>query len=110
MRCTSCGRYRHPPTPGCPACSSTSSEWATLSGRGQVYSFIVDHRLMVPGFDEPYVVAQVVPVEAQSDTVRLTTNIRECDRADVHIGMAVEVTFEPLDGEITLPQFVPAGR
>jgi uncharacterized OB-fold protein len=73
-----------------------------------VYSFIVDHRLLVPGFDEPYVVALVVPEEAQADTVRLTTNIRECDPHDVFIGMPVRVIFEPLDEDITLPQFVPA--
>jgi hypothetical protein len=107
MHCTSCGGYRHPPTPACPHCSSTSSEWALLSGRGEVYSFIIDYRLMVPGFDEPYVVAQVVPVETHDDTVRITTNIRGCLPEQVHIGMPVQVTYEPLDDEITLPQFTP---
>jgi uncharacterized protein len=108
MRCTACGRYRHPPTLACPACASTESEWALLSGRGEIYSFIIDYRLMVPGFTEPYVVAQVVPVEATDDTVRITTNIRGCPPEDVSIGMPVQVIFEPLDDDITLPQFSAA--
>lgn len=107
MRCTACGRYRHPPTSDCPSCASNAAEWALLSGQGEIYSFIVDYRLMVPGFDEPYVVAQVVPIEAQDDTVRITTNIRDCPTDEVSIGMPVQVTFEPLDDDITLPQFMP---
>jgi uncharacterized OB-fold protein len=107
LRCTACRRFRHPPTPACPECAATGTEWVLLSGRGEVYSFIVDYRLMVPGFSEPYVVAQVVPVEATSDTVRITTNIRGCPPEEVRIGMSVQVEFEPLDEEITLPQFAP---
>jgi uncharacterized protein len=108
LRCTECGRYRHPPTLACPECAGTATEWARLSGRGEIYSFIIDYRLMVPGFDEPYVVAQVVPVEAGADTVRITTNIRGCPPEDVRIGMPVQVSFEALDDDITLPQFTPA--
>jgi uncharacterized protein len=108
MRCSGCGGHRHPPTPTCPECGGVDVEWASLSGRGEIYSFIVDYRLMVPGFSEPYVVAQVVPVEARDDTIRITTNILGCAVEEVRIGMPVEVTFAILDDQITLPQFRPA--
>jgi uncharacterized OB-fold protein len=108
QRCTPCGAYQHPPQPLCAACGSDDYVWAKLSGRGTVYTFVIDHRLMVPGFAEPYVVAQINPVEAQSDVVRLTTNIRDCDPDEVYIGMPVEVLFEVVSTEITLPQFRPA--
>ena len=63
---------------------------------------------MMPGFDEPYVVAQINPVEAQRDTVRITANIRGCDVRDVYIGMPVEVIFEDVDERVSLPQFRPS--
>jgi uncharacterized OB-fold protein len=71
-----------------------------------VYSFIIDRRLMVPGFDEPYILATVIPDEAPSDTLRIVANIKECDIAAVYIGMPVEVFFEERGG-VTLPQFRP---
>jgi uncharacterized OB-fold protein len=108
QRCARCREYVHPPEAACPHCASAELGWERVSGRGLVYSFIVDHRLMVPGFDEPYVVAQVTPREAGSDVVRLTANIRGCDIHDVYIGMPVEVFFEDVGDGVTLPQFRPA--
>ena len=61
QRCGSCGAYQHPPAANCRSCQATDLRWTQIGGRGSVYSFIIDHRLMVPGFDEPYVVAQIRP-------------------------------------------------
>jgi uncharacterized protein len=107
QRCNACQAYRHPPSASCPSCKSDSYEWAQISGRGVIYSFVIDHRLMVPGFDEPYAVVQVVPEEAQSDVVRITANLRDCDLEDVRIGMNVEVLFEQRTDDVVLPQFRP---
>jgi uncharacterized OB-fold protein len=108
QRCRSCASFMHPPEENCRHCGSADFEWVPVSGRGTVYSFVVDHRLMVPGFSEPYVVAQVNPVETDDDVVRITANIRGCDVHDVYIGMPVEVFFEDLTADVTLPQFRPA--
>jgi uncharacterized OB-fold protein len=105
-KCASCHTFRHPPTPDCSACGGTNINWTPLSGDGHVYSFIIDRRLMVPGFDEPYVLATVIPDEAPSDALRIVANIKECDIAAVYIGMPVEVFFEERGG-VTLPQFRP---
>jgi uncharacterized OB-fold protein len=61
---------------------------------------------MVPGFNEPYVVALVNPDEAESDSVRIVANIKDCAPKDVYINMPVEVCFEQVNG-IALPQFRP---
>jgi uncharacterized OB-fold protein len=108
QRCSACQAYRHPPSDTCPSCKSDSYEWAQISGRGAIYSFIIDHRLMVPGFDEPYAVVQVVPEEAQSDVVRITANLRDCNLDDIRIGTEVEVLFEQRTADVVLPQFRPA--
>lgn len=108
QRCSTCGEYQHPPQAQCEQCAGTVFEWPTVSGKGTVYTFVVDRRLAVPGFDEPYVIAQVNPIEAQRDTVRITANIRNCPLDLVHIGMPVEVLFEDVNDSVTLPQFQPA--
>jgi uncharacterized OB-fold protein len=124
-RCRACDEYRHPPLPlanpnvsgvqdalpppprTCRHCGVTDYVWSKLSGKGVVYSYIIDYQRLVPGFPEPYVVAQVVPVEAQRDTVRITANVIGCALEDVYIGMPVEVTFQDVTVEVTLPQFQP---
>jgi len=109
QRCGSCRAYQHPPLASCRCCQSTDLRWTQISGRGTVYTFIIDRRLMVPGFDAPYVVAQIRPEETDDEMVRITANIKACDIHDVHIGMAVEVFFEDVAEDVTLPQFRPAG-
>ncbi len=108
QRCRQCNNYRHPPAAACSNCGSELFDWTKLSGKGEIYAFIIDHRLMVPGFDEPYAVIQVVPVEAQNDEVRLTANLRNCELGDIYVGMPVEVLFEQRTPEVVLPQFQPA--
>ena len=104
--CPACNDYQHPPQEQCEQCQG-KPEWKKISGKGTIYSFIIDHRNMVPGFTEPYVVAQIVPTEAKRQTVRLTANIKDCDIHDVYIGMPVEVLFEDVNPTVTLPQFKP---
>jgi uncharacterized protein len=105
QRCGGCGALQHPPTPVCPACGSFDRGVVEASGRGRVHSFVVNHHPQVPGFTYPLVVA-VVDLE---EGVRLITNVVGVDPADVRIGMAVEVELVPVDDELTLPMFRPAG-
>jgi uncharacterized OB-fold protein len=107
QRCGACGHVRFPPSALCPCCLSERHEWAALSGRGRVWSWVVFHRAYYPGYadDVPYNTA-IVELE---EGPRMHTNIVGCANEDIHIGMPVEVVFEPLDEEIQLPKFRPAG-
>jgi uncharacterized protein len=107
QRCVGCGRFRHPPSELC-GCGSALSAWVQVSGRATVYSFVIDHRLLVPGFPDPYVIAQVNPVESDDDTVRIVTNIVGCPLDAVEIGMPVEVVYADMAGGITLAHFRPS--
>ncbi len=110
QRCTACSEYQHPPQATCEQCGGATLEWAPISGRGVIYTYIIDRRMMTPGFNEPYVVAQINPVEAPRTTVRITANIRGCELEDVYIDMPVEVFFEDVNAEVTLPQFRPTAE
>lgn len=106
QRCRSCRSYRYYPRALCPACLSDDTEWVRSSGRGAVYTFTVTYQNQAPGFrDElPYVLAYVELEEG----VRLLTNIVRCPPDDVRIGMPVEVVFDDVTAEVTLPKFKPS--
>jgi hypothetical protein len=107
QRCRACGTFRHSPRALCPACLSSDTEWVRSSGRGTVYTFTVTYQNQAAGFrDElPYVLAYVELEEG----VRLLTNIVGCAPDAVRIGMPVEVVFDDVTPEVTLPRFRPVG-
>ena len=103
QRCAECGRLRHPPGPRCPNCGSY--EWNALeaSGRGSVYSFVVNHYPQVPAFDYPLAVGLI---ELEEGT-RLVADIVGIDPADVRVGLPVEGEWLDADPDLTLPAFKP---
>ncbi len=106
QRCSDCGQLVHPPVPICPACRSRSSAPTEVSGRGTVVGFTVNHHQWLPGFEPPYVIANVALAEDPS--VHLTTNIVGGEVDDVHIGQEVQVRFEQHE-DVWLPLFEATG-
>jgi uncharacterized protein len=104
QRCASCGKLRHPPRPMCGECRSLEWDTVEASGRGTVYSYVVNHHPQLPAFDYPLAVGLV---ELEEGT-RLVANVVGVEPADVHVGMPVEVEFVDHDPELTLPAFHPA--
>jgi uncharacterized OB-fold protein len=105
QRCMRCGAYRFPPQVLCRECLYEGTEWVATSGRGTVFSYVVQHRPATPAFadDVPYVVA-VVELE---EGPLILTNIVGCGRDEVSVGMPVEVDFVDATDEITLYPFRP---
>lgn len=105
QRCGRCGTWRYPASPVCADCDSPDYAWTETSGRGEIVSWVVFHRLYFPSFakDLPYNVALVRLAEGPV----MPTNIVDCERAELHSGLAVEVTFEDRAPGISIPMFRP---
>ena len=105
--CKDTGKPQFFPRPVSLANGKRNLEWREVSGRGTVYTYTVTYQNQSPGFREelPYVLAYV---ELEKG-VRLLTNIVGCAPAQVRIGMPVQVSFEDVTPEVTLPKFRPAG-
>ncbi|OCC24408.1 hypothetical protein MB02_07455 [Croceicoccus estronivorus] len=106
QRCPNTGTYQFPPTTFCPG-SLTTPEWVEASGRGKIFSWIVvRHPVPRDIFADkvPYVVALVELEEG----CRMTGNLIGCDPEDVKADMAVEIAFNPVSPELTLPAFRPS--
>ena len=103
QQCNHCGHVRWPPSHLCPQCHGTEINWLISKGIGRVYTFAVYHTAFHPGFaaDLPYIVAVV----ALDEGPHLLTNIVDCPPERVKCDMPVEVVWEDVDEEITLPKF-----
>lgn len=106
QRCSRCGGHIFYPRDICPECLASDLQWIEVSGKGVVYSYTIAQAPTHPAFaeDVPYVIAIVELAEGP----RITTNIVGCKPEEVHVGMAVEATFEDVTPEITLVKFRPA--
>lgn len=113
-RCPETGRLFFPPRGVSPFAPSREPEWAVVSGRGTIWSFVVPHPPLLPWYAEraPYNVVCVALDE--EPTVRLVGNLLareggrpgEIDPATIEIGAAVRVAFERVNDEIALPRWL----
>src|SRR5690348_7682670 len=54
QRCDACAVVYFPPRPFCPSCASRKVSVFKASGRGTLYSYVINHRPAAPGFTAPY--------------------------------------------------------
>jgi uncharacterized OB-fold protein len=112
--CGECGVMRFPPRPMCPRCQSLEVRWQAVSGRGEIWSFVVPHPPLLPAFMAvaPY---NVIIVALEEDPeLRMVGNllaspdgeINEIDPATIRIGEPVEVVFQHVGEDVTLPRWV----
>lgn len=108
--CRDCGTFYWYPRDFCPHCFSWDTEWRKASGRGKIYTYAIHYRAFHPGWTDevPYITAMVDLDEGP----RLYTNIVgvEADPKSVRCDMPVEVLFEPISEDISLPKFRPAAQ
>jgi uncharacterized OB-fold protein/acyl dehydratase len=104
QRCKQCGTLRHPPRPMCSECRSYEWDVVDASGRGTVYSFVVNHYPQVPAFDYPLAVGLI---ELEEGT-RLVADVIGVEPSEIQVGMPVEVEWVDHDPDLSLPAFKPS--
>jgi uncharacterized OB-fold protein len=103
QRCSDCGRWRHVPRRCCARCGSWEWEWVRSSGRGKVFTWTVVERPMHPAFAEDVAYAPAI-IELE-EGVRMVSWVVDCPPGELAVGMPVEVVFEDVTDEVTLPKF-----
>jgi uncharacterized protein len=95
----------------CPTClQSDALTWRQSSGEGTVHAVSVQHRPANPTMADrvPYAVA-LVEVDAGDNrrTIRVMSNVVNCDPAAIAVGDTVRITWEALSDGRHLPVFEP---
>lgn len=103
--CRACGHWLFPIGSCCTNCLSDDLEWKRLSGKGEVWSYIVYHHAFAPEFKDklPYNVAIVKLDEGP----RLLSNIVGIPADAVRSGMRVSAQFDVIDEAHSLLRFHP---
>lgn len=103
--CAHCQMVRHPPTPICAKCHGVEQTWVAAPTRARVFSFTEIHHASHPAVagQLPYIVA-VVEFETLQH-LRLVTNIVGIPASELAIGDEVELTWDRITDELSLPRF-----
>jgi uncharacterized OB-fold protein len=107
QRCKDCdaGSY-FPPRPFCPKCGSRNVEVHKASGKGVLWSYVINQRPRPDMGTDPYAIAVVKLAEGPT----MMTNIVNCPQTPeaLVLDMPVEVSFSEQSETISLPLFQPA--
>lgn len=105
QKCRTCGNYLPPARQRCYICLNTDIEWVEASGKGKVYSYALMYQKYHPGF-EPEIPYNIAIVQLE-EGVKLPTNIVGVSNDAIRVEMPVEVTFDDITEEVSLPKFKP---
>ena len=107
QKCRESGTVYFPPREFCPETGSDDIEIIEASGKATLISYMINQR-QHPSFDGPYAIAIVQLEEGPF----MMTNIVECEQTPdaLQLDMPLEVTFEKVNDNITVPLFKPAGE
>ena len=107
QRCGDCNQFIFYPRALCPSCMSDDLAWTSVSGRGVIHAFAIPHRHPNPAFGStaPFVVA-LIELEEGARMMSTLVGVDPTPEA-VKVGMAVEIVYDDVTEEITLPKFRP---
>jgi len=107
-KCKDCGHIDHPPYMYCTNCHGDDSEWIEASGKGVLVAYAINSYMVPFPFwdDMPYVVAMIDLEEG----VRMISNVVECDQDNLENGMDLEVVFDKVSDDFTLPKWRPVKK
>ena len=97
QKCGACGALRHPPGPSCPKCGAFDRQYVVASGLGTVFSFVIHRHPPVPDKELPIVLALI----DLDENVRMVGEVPGVE--DLAIGDRVQVDWQVIDDELTLP-------
>ncbi|NGO72853.1 Zn-ribbon domain-containing OB-fold protein, partial [Streptomyces boncukensis] len=97
----------------CPHCQSFAGEWRRMSGRGRVWSYVIPHPPLLPGYAEQAPYNAVLVELADAPRIRLAGNLVAAPDAALNsvapsrlrIGAPVKVAFHRLPEGVTVPRW-----
>lgn len=105
-RCQACGQVFYPPKARCPQCGSSALEWVRCSGRGRIYSYVINHRPLGAMRDQAWDVMAVIELDEGPRILAPVVGLK--DASAVRVDMAVEMAFPGANGLTTALSFRPA--
>ncbi len=105
QRCQSCGHFQHPPYATCVECISVDLKFEPVGGTGMIYAYTIMYHSGDKRFAPVVPYASIIVELDEAPGALLAGNLLDAPLSAAKVGQRVEVIFEPLNEDITLPQF-----
>jgi uncharacterized OB-fold protein len=105
QRCQSCGHFQHPPYATCVNCISIDLTFEAVPGTGTIYAYSIMYHAGDKRFAAAIPYASIIVELDAAPGALLAGNLLDVPYTAAQVGRRVEVVFEPLNDDITLPQF-----
>src|SRR5204863_6120151 len=105
QRCQSCGHFQHPPYATCTQCVSTDLRFEPVRGLGTIYAYTIMYHTGDKRFAAAVPYASIIVELDDAPGALMAGNLLEAEYTEAKVGKRVEVIFEKLNDDITLPQF-----
>jgi uncharacterized OB-fold protein len=105
QRCRSCGHFQHPPYATCVNCVSTDLTFEPVEGKGTIYAYTIMYHAGDQRFAPAVPYASIIVELDAAKGALLAGNLLDVPYTEAKVGRRVEVVFQKLNDDITLPQF-----
>ena len=105
QRCQSCRHFQHPPYATCLKCMSIDLEFEAVRGSGTIYAYTIMYHTGDKRFAPVVPYASIIVELDDAPGALLAANLIGAPYSEAKVGRRVDVLFEKLTDEITLPQF-----
>ena len=105
QRCQSCKHFQHPPYATCVSCMSVDLAFEPVEGKGSIYAYTIMYHTGDKRFASAVPYASIVVELDKAPGALMAGNLLGSEYTEAKVGRRVEVVFERLNDDITLPQW-----
>lgn len=105
QRCQSCGHLQHPPYPTCTQCMGIELKFEPVEGKGRIYAYTIMYHTGDKRFASAVPYASIIVELDAAPGALMAGNLLEAEYTEAKVGRPVEVVFQKLNDDVTLPQW-----
>ena len=105
QRCQACRRFQHPPYPTCVNCMAIDLAFEPVAGRGTIYAYTIMYHAGDKRFASAVPYASIIVELDDAPGALMAGNLLGSPYTEAKVGRRVDVLFERLNDDFTLPQF-----
>ncbi len=105
QRCQACHHFQQPPYATCVNCMSIDLKFEPVAGHGAIYAYTIMYHTGDQRFAAAVPYASIIVELDAAPGALLIGNLLDAPPTEAKVGRRVEVVFQKLNDEITLPQF-----
>lgn len=105
QRCQSCRAFQHPPYATCVQCVSTDLKFEPVGTKGTIHAYTIMYHTGDKRFASAVPYASIIVELDEAPGALMAGNLLGVPYTEAKVGRRVEVIFEKLNDDFTLPQF-----